>query len=86
MQAPHCSVPQPNRLPRSASSSRSTANNGFVPSVSTLTALPLTMKVVAFSPLLSLPSMIQFAIAANPVTLPLPNGERVGVRGFETYR
>ena len=35
MQAPHCSVPQPNRLPRNPSSSRSTDNSGVVASLST---------------------------------------------------
>ena len=30
MQAPHCSVPQPNRLPRNPSSSRSTDSSGVV--------------------------------------------------------
>ena len=46
MQEPHCSVPQPNLVPRSASSSRSTDNSGVVPSVSTDTARPLTTKSI----------------------------------------
>ena len=35
MQAPHCSVPQPNLLPRRSSSSRSTESSGVVPSMLT---------------------------------------------------
>src|ERR1043165_399669 len=46
MQAPHCSVPQPNLLPRSASSSRSTLSNGVVPSHVMDTAQPLTVNVI----------------------------------------
>src|SRR4029079_7386733 len=45
MQAPHCSVPQPNLEPRRLSSSRSTDSSGGVPSVLTEIGRPLTTKL-----------------------------------------
>src|SRR5947207_9757635 len=45
MQAPHCSVPQPNLVPRRLSSSRSTDSSGAVPSALTETGRPLTTKL-----------------------------------------
>jgi hypothetical protein len=35
MQAPHCPVPQPNRVPRNPSSPRSTSSSGLLPSLTT---------------------------------------------------
>src|SRR5258705_1168510 len=42
MQAPHCSVPQPNFAPRRPRSSRNTVSSGTVPSHATETGRPLT--------------------------------------------
>jgi len=44
MQAPHCSVPQPNLDPRKFNSSRSTESSGAAPSAATETGRPLTTK------------------------------------------
>src|SRR4051812_23860131 len=44
MQAPHCSVPQPNLVPRRSKWSCSTVSSGTVPSQVTETARPLTTK------------------------------------------
>jgi hypothetical protein len=43
VQAPHWAMPQPNLVPVSARSSRSTHNKGLSPGTAVLSALPFTL-------------------------------------------
>src|ERR1700748_75010 len=50
VQAPHWATPQPNLVPVSSSSSRTTHNSGVSGSTSTCRVLPLTVKVIMATP------------------------------------
>jgi hypothetical protein len=53
VQAPHCAMPQPNFVPRSLSSSRSTHSKGVSASLVALTTSPFNKKSTMVHPLLA---------------------------------
>ena len=66
MQAPHCAMPQPNFVPVSPSTSRSTQRSGMSSGAGTSCSLPLTLSFMAAS---SLPSTSR-RVTASPAPRP----------------
>src|SRR6266478_7553198 len=70
VQAPHCAIPQPNFVPVSPKTSRSTHSKGMSAGTSTDFETPLTFKFVIKPPLM-MPQHIRSAVLLRCVRIPL---------------